>query len=56
MTYSLEGKGVLIVGGSSGIAAALATDLRQEGARVEEPGLLMMGLGRHMGRRGRPQA
>jgi NAD(P)-dependent dehydrogenase (short-subunit alcohol dehydrogenase family) len=34
MTYSLAGTRVLIVGGSSGIAAALAADLRQEGARV----------------------
>lgn len=34
MTYSLEDKRVLIVGGSSDIAAALATDLLQEGARV----------------------
>jgi hypothetical protein len=47
MTYSLAGTRVLIVGGSSGIAAALAADLRQEGARVEETGLLVMGLGRH---------
>lgn len=34
MTYSLEDKGVLIVGGSSEIAAALAADLLREGARV----------------------
>jgi NAD(P)-dependent dehydrogenase (short-subunit alcohol dehydrogenase family) len=34
MSYSLKDKHVLIVGGSSDIAAALATDLLQEGARV----------------------
>jgi NAD(P)-dependent dehydrogenase (short-subunit alcohol dehydrogenase family) len=34
MTYSLRDKRVLIVGGSSDIAAALATDLLHEGARV----------------------
>ena len=34
MGYSLEGKHVLIVGGSSEIAAALATDLLREGAGV----------------------
>jgi NAD(P)-dependent dehydrogenase (short-subunit alcohol dehydrogenase family) len=34
MTYSLENKDVLIVGDSSDIAAALAADLLQEGARV----------------------
>ncbi len=34
MTYSLQHKHVLIVGGSSDIAAALATDLLGEGARV----------------------
>lgn len=34
MPYSLKGKRVLIVGGGSDIAAALATDLLQEGARV----------------------
>ncbi|MGW7615206.1 SDR family oxidoreductase [Streptomyces antimycoticus] len=34
MPYSLKDKRVLIVGGSSDIAAALATDLLQEGARV----------------------
>lgn len=34
MTYSLENKRVLIVGGGSDIAAALATDLLREGARV----------------------
>jgi NAD(P)-dependent dehydrogenase (short-subunit alcohol dehydrogenase family) len=34
MTYSLGNKSVLIVGGSSDIAAALAADLLQEGARV----------------------
>lgn len=34
MTYSLRNKHVLIVGGSSDIAAALAADLLHEGARV----------------------
>ncbi|BBJ40370.1 short-chain dehydrogenase [Streptomyces antimycoticus] len=34
MPYSLKDKHVLIVGGRSDIAAALATDLLQEGARV----------------------
>jgi len=34
MPYSLKDKRVLIVGGGSDIAAALATDLLQEGARV----------------------
>ncbi|MFI6631154.1 SDR family oxidoreductase [Nonomuraea fuscirosea] len=34
MTYSLKDKDVLIVGGGSDIAAALAADLLQEGARV----------------------
>ncbi|MFE9005610.1 SDR family oxidoreductase [Streptomyces sp. NPDC007875] len=34
MPYSLKDKRVLTVGGSSDIAAALATDLLQEGARV----------------------
>ncbi|GAB3893430.1 SDR family oxidoreductase [Microbispora bryophytorum] len=34
MAYSLKDKHVLIVGGSSDIAAALATDLLREGARV----------------------
>ncbi|MEU4245853.1 SDR family oxidoreductase [Amycolatopsis sp. NPDC026612] len=34
MTYALENKRVLIVGGSSDIAAALATDLLREGVRV----------------------
>ncbi|MFE9855381.1 SDR family oxidoreductase [Streptomyces sp. NPDC005780] len=34
MAYSLRDKHVLIVGGSSDIAAALATDLLREGARV----------------------
>lgn len=34
MPYSLKDKRVLIVGGSSDIAAALATDLLREGARV----------------------
>lgn len=34
MTYSLKDKDVLIVGGGSDIAAAPATDLLQEGARV----------------------
>src|SRR3954447_5218869 len=34
MAYSLKDKHVLIVGGSSDIAAALATDLLRDGARV----------------------
>ncbi|MFK4540478.1 NAD(P)-dependent dehydrogenase (short-subunit alcohol dehydrogenase family) [Streptomyces tendae] len=34
MPYSLKNKRVLIVGGGSDIAAALTTDLLQEGARV----------------------
>ncbi|MFG2072459.1 SDR family NAD(P)-dependent oxidoreductase [Nonomuraea maritima] len=34
MTYSLKDKDVLIVGGGSDIAAAPATDLLQDGARV----------------------
>lgn len=34
MAYSLKDKHVLIVGGNSDIAAALATDLLREGARV----------------------
>jgi hypothetical protein len=38
MTYSLENKRVLIVGGGSDIAAALATDLLHEGAQVTLPG------------------
>ncbi|MEV6641445.1 SDR family oxidoreductase [Amycolatopsis sp. NPDC051371] len=34
MTYSLKDKAVLLVGGGSDIAAALAADLLEEGARV----------------------